>query len=289
MLGEAAGRVLGVLSLGFLCACATPAKQAAGPAPVSANVVGQNEQPIPADLQAAVTRSSEIGSQLYVLDQVASLGTDVLLAHVPHPETKKVIGYLPFREGDDSGQPTRAFQVAFFTSDQPPRIAYRIHIAPKSKPTFEALEPPVAAPAGLVVLAAARQAAIAAIAHPSQPFNPVLIPAEAYGESGVLVYLLAGTTKAKVAVFGKHYRALVATGSNQVTYLKELTKSVLEVPLEENGQSPVALTVTHLVTEYPLETHVFTSLLIHLPIYVRTSRGIWCVNGEQIAFLGADP
>jgi hypothetical protein len=107
------------------------------------------------------------------------------------------------------------------------------------------------------------------------------------GESGVLVYLLAGTTKAKVAVFGKHYRALVATGSNQVTYLKELTKSVLEVPLEENGQSPVALTVTHLVTEYPLETHVFTSLLLDLPVYVATSRGMWRVNGDQIAFLGA--
>ena len=63
---------------------------------------------------------------------------------------------------------------------------------------------------------------------------------------------------------------------------------MLEVPLEENGQTPVALTVSHLATEYPLETHVFTSLLVHLPVYVQTSRGTWRVNGEQIAFLGAD-
>jgi hypothetical protein len=287
MLGEACGRVLGVLWLGLLCGCASPAKQGAGPAPVSA-VVGQQEQPIPADLQAAVTRSSEIGSQLYVLDQVASLGTDVLLANVKHPEGKKVIGYLPFRESDDAGQPTDTFQVAFFTSDQPPRIAYRIHIAPKGKATFEAIEPPVTASEGFAALAGARQAAIAAVAHPGQPLNPVLIPAEAYGESGVLVYLLAGTTKSKVAVFGQHYRALVAMGGGRVTYLKELSKSALELPLEENGQTLVALAVSHLVTEYPLETHVFTSLLIHLPVYVRTSRGSWRVNGEQIAFLGAD-
>jgi hypothetical protein len=48
-----------------------------------------------------------------------------------------------------------------------------------------------------------------------------------------------------------------------------------------------ALTITHLVTDYPLETHVFTSLLVRLPVYVLTSRGTWRVNGDQIAFLGA--
>jgi hypothetical protein len=288
MLGEASGGVLGVLWLGLVCGCASPAKQGAAPTPVSAAVVGGQERPIPADLQAAVARSSEIGSQLYVLDQVASLGTDVLLANVKHPEEKKIIGYLPLREADDAGQPTDTFQVAFFTSDQPPRIAYRIHIAPNGKPTFESIEPPMTAPEEFAALAGVRQAAIAALAHPSQPLNPVLIPGEAYGESGTLVYLLAGTTKSKVAVFGKHYRALVAMGSNRVTYLTELSKAVLEVPLEHNGQPAVALTISHLVTEYPLETHVFTSLLIHLPVYVQTSRGSWRVNGEQIAFLGAD-
>jgi hypothetical protein len=56
------------------------------------------------------------------------------------------------------------------------------------------------------------------------------------------------------------------------------------LPLREGDEA--AMTITHLVTDYPLETHVFTSLLLHLPVYVATSRRMWRVNGDQIAFLG---
>lgn len=285
MAGQAKGwMVCGILVAGLLGACGSPPHGGAK-APAAAPAT-EHEQPIPPDLQAAVARSCDIGRELYLLDKVAAIGTDVLLANVPHPEAKHVIGYLPLREADDAGQPTGVFQVAFFTSEQPIRIAYRIHVAAHHEPRFEALEPPEVAPEGFAALARSRQAALAAVPHRTQPLNPVLIPAEAYGESGTLVYLIAGTTKPKLAIFGKHYRALVPTGGTQVSYLKELTKTVLEVPTEADGHDAVALTISHLVTDYPLETHVFTSLLLRLPVYVATSRGMWRVNGDQIAFLG---
>lgn len=286
MLGEVRARALsGILLLGLLGACGKPTQgEAKAPA---AEPGSEQVQPIPADLQAAVTRSCDIGRELYVLDKVAAIGTDVLLANVQHPETQHVVGYLPLREANDAGEPTGVFQVAFFTSEQPPRIAYRIHVQANQKPRFEALDPPLVAKEDFAALVRSRQAALAAVPHPLQPLNPVLIPAEAYGESGTLVYLIAGTTKPKLAIFGKHYRALVATGGTQVSYLKELTKTALEVPTEQDGHAAVALSISHLVTDYPLETHVFTSLLLRLPVYVVTSRGMWRVNGDQIAFLGA--
>lgn len=52
------------------------------------------------------------------------------------------------------------------------------------------------------------------------------------------------------------------------------------------GGETEALIVTHLVTEYPLETHVFASLSAGLPVYVGTSRGNWLVEGDKISFLG---
>jgi len=288
MLGAARGWVVvGLLLAGLTGACAGAQPQSSSATPTAPSDLPETEQPIPPDLQDAVNRSSGIGRELYVLDQVAALGTDVLSANVRHPEAKKVIGYLPFREGDEAGQPTGTFQVAFFTSEQPTRIAYRVHLGPGRKPSFEALDPPQIATDGFVALARSRQAALAAVVHPSQPLNPILMPADAYGESGTLVYLLAGTTKPNVAVFGKHYRALVPTGGNQVSYLKELTKSVIEIPTLVDGGRPAALVITHLVTEYPLETHVFTSLLSRLPVYVSTSRGLWRVDGDKISFLGA--
>ena len=47
--------------------------------------------------------------------------------------------------------------------------------------------------------------------------------------------------------------------------------------------------VTHLVTDWPLETHVFVSLQWHLPVYVGTRRGIWRVNGDKIALISDRP
>jgi hypothetical protein len=270
----------------LLSSCAGASPQSASATPSRSEAAAGADQPIPADLRDVVARSVEIGRELYVLDKVAAIGTDVLLAHVPHPDAKKVVGYLPLREGDESG-PSGAFQVVFFTSEQPTRVAYRIHLLPKQQPRFEALEPPEVAPDLLAGLVRARQAAIAAVAKPAQPLNPIVIPAEAYGESGTLVYLLAGTTKPHWAVLGKHYRALVADGGSQVSYLKELTKSVVEMPTQVDGSPAEALVITHLVTDYPLETHVFTSLLVGLPVFVATSRGNWRVNGDKIAFLGA--
>jgi hypothetical protein len=263
----------------------SPAPNQAGA--TSAEGVPDKEQPIPADLKPLVERSIQIGVQIYLLDKAAAIGTDVLLANVKDPETKNLGGYLPFREGDDAGKPLDSYRVSFFTTESPPRIAYEIQVPLTGKPRFEAFEPPRVSPQGFADLVRARQAALAHVSG-TQPMNPVLIPADAYGQAGTLVYLIAGTKQPNVAVFGKHYVALVAPGASQVSSIKPFTNTALEVPIVQpkGGEKLEALLVSQILTDYPPETHVFTSLLIRLPLLVLTKRGVWRVDGDKVAYLG---
>jgi hypothetical protein len=236
-------------------------------------------------LRDEIAKASAIGSQLYVLDKVAAIGTDVLLANVKDVEGQGLAGYLPLREGDDEGRPKDSFLVSFFTSEMPPRIAYEIRIAPDTAPEFRAHTPPKPAVPGFATLVQARQVAIAAMPSSGQPINPLVLPGE--GNDEVLVYLLAGTKTPHVAVFGRHFRALVPVGGTRVTYMMPLSNTALEVPTRgPKGEIPEALMVSHLVTDFPLETHVFTSLLVGMPVYVGTMRGSWRVDGNKITYLG---
>lgn len=244
--------------------------------------------PLSAELQEQVARSSAIGRQLYVLDKVSAIATDVVLAEIPDLGSRGIVGYLPLQRADDDGQPTRSFGVSFFTADVPPRLACEVVVAPDTKPKFEAFSPPKSMPEPMLSLVRARQAAIAALGRPAQPINPVLLSGEAIGEHGIVVYLLAGTNRANVAVLGKHSRALVSEDGMRVLELTALSNSVLELPTRDSaGARAEALTVTHVVSDFPLETYVFASLLAKLPIYVSTRRGVWRVDGDRIDFLGA--
>ncbi|MBN2319960.1 MAG: hypothetical protein JXR49_12815 [Acidobacteria bacterium] len=227
---------------------------------------------------------------IYLLDKVAALATDSLLEHVSDPKNTGVAGYLPFREGTEDGKPKDSYLVSFFTSDIPPRIAYEVRVAADTPPAFKAYDPPKEAVPGFQLFVRARQLAITEIPELVQPINPLVIPAEAYGEKGILVYLLAGSNKPNVAIFGKHYRVLVSMDGSRIKYMKPLSKGIIEAStLGPNGEKPRALGISHLVTDYPLETHVFNSLLTGLPVYVITSRGVWCVDGDKIRFIVDKP
>jgi len=241
---------------------------------------------VPKDLHADVELATAVGRQLYVLDKVAAIGTDVVLTKVPDLGSRGLGGYIQLREADEDGHPKDSFLVFFFTAETPPRIAYRIRIKPEAEPEFEAFDPPASAPGSFTAFARARQVAINSLPPTDQPINPIVMPGATRGEKGVLVYLLAGTKRPNVAVFGRHFRALIPDGGTTPTYLLPLSNSILEIPTKgPNGETPVALTVTHLVTDFPLETHVFNSLLLHLPIYVGTRRGVWLVDGDKVALV----
>jgi hypothetical protein len=281
--------VLAVAAVGLLTGGLRVGQSIADPKDTATEAAGR-EQPIPADLAQDVERSGAIGRLLYVFDKVAAIGTDALLAEVPDLQRRGVAGYIPMQEMGDDGAPTSSFLVSFFTTDVPPRIAYTIRVTPNAKPIVTHFTPPKEAPSAFAVLARARQLAIGSAPSSGQPLNPVLVPAQAIGETGVLVYLLAGTDEPDVVVLGRHTRVRVSEDGTRVLAVTPLTNSVMEMSTRSpDGGSVAAITVTHTTTDYPLETHVFASLLHRLPIYVLTARGVWRVQGDAIAFLGDTP
>lgn len=270
---------------------------ASTPAPTPATVAPPTpaEIPIPAEMVPHVRQAEALGLALYQNDHVSAVGTDVLIENIGSPQGKGLGGYLTVQEATEEGQPGRSWAVQFFSAESPPRFLYKIRVSPgtKVKPTFEKLDPPRPVASALPLIRA-RQTAIAELMRvepPRQPINPVILPGAAIGQQGILVYLLAGTKRPGVAVIGKHHRVLVSDDGARVLDFQPMTKSILELEFGrmDPGQKPAALMVSHIVTEWPLETHVFVSLLHRQPVFVATSRFFWRVDGRHISIFEKAP
>lgn len=100
---------------------------------------------------------------------------------------------------------------------------------------------------------------------------------------GWLVWLLTSTTNADVIPMGGHYRFHISADGQTVQRRDMLTNSCLNMPRPtgEGGQSE-ALVISQIVSQTPVETHVFLSLQQRLPIYVMAGDIIYAVQGDRI-------
>jgi hypothetical protein len=247
--------------------------------------------PPPEDLRAAIEQSQLLGMALYLHDHASAIGTDVMLANVRAPKELGIAGYLTLRDVDEDGQPLDRWQVTFFSAGDPPSALCRVRVPMQrgATPEFALIDPPTRMSDEAQRLIRARRAALAATRPSVQPQNPVILPGQMIGKDGILVYLLAGSTRNDVAVLGKHHRVLVSPDGETVMSVEPLSKTVIETPLAlpPGAVAGAGLWITHLVTAWPLETHVFVSLLHRTPVYVGTSRGNWVVDGARISLLPA--
>jgi hypothetical protein len=284
--------IAALLSLTTLAALGCGANSPDGVGTVAAPpaVAPQGERAIPTDLRTAVARAEALGRMIYRYDKASAIGTDALFEQVKSVGGQHVGGYLTLRESDAGGQPKDSFLVLFFTAAEEPQIAYKIRVPVETgvKATVEELKPPVPPGEGVRALIRGRQNAIAALREIVQPINPLVFPGEVIGEDGIVVYLLAGTKRPQTAVLGKHYRVLLSADGRTVRRFEPLSRSVIEIPLvpPDPGGQAAGIFVSHLVTEYPLETHTFASLLYRLPVFVGTARGKWRITEGRIGFLG---
>ena len=279
-----------LVAIGLAACISTPEQRVSSSVPSRRAARPTKELPIPPEMRKQVRNSEIIGRQIYILDKVSAIATDVLMEKVPGYRGKNLAGYLPLQEAGDDLRPKDSYVVTFFTKEEPMRIAYEIRVKPEATPAFAAFDPPKRAPESFAHMARARQAAVAALGSNPQPINPLVLPAELLGEKGMMVYLIAGTTKPNVAVFGRHYRVLIPEAGGPPSYVMPLSKSILELPTKApNGSTVEGLLVTHLLTDWPLETHVFVSLLTHKTVYVGTRVGVWRVEGDKIAFIDDRP
>ena len=132
----------------------------------------------------------------------------------------------------------------------------------------------------------ARQTALAAPhARCSETYNTVVLPPEEK-EGPWVVYLLAATKEAGKVVVGGHARVLVDHRGLKVVDYQQLSKTclTLDLPSPAAGK-PVALVVSHVLDDHPIETHVFLSLLHGLNLYVMTESAMWSVDKGKLRLL----
>jgi len=285
--------MVGMVMVAFGCVTPSGPKPAAAPKPATA--ASAEGLPIPADLAPHLKESADMGLALYLQDKASAIGTDVLRDKVPDFDKRNLAGWLTVRAGDDDGRPLDAYKVMFLTAEQPPRLAFDINIPLRGTPELKEVAPPKKLDDQWVSLFRARQTALLAVPKGRRNLNPVLFPGEAVNRPGsILVYVLTAEHIPGEMVFGVHYRVLVSGDGTTVKELLPLSKSELVIPPAEEdipaGATAVGAFVTQLVTDWPLETHVFVSLLHdRRPIYVGTERGVWRVVGDKITLIKAEP
>lgn len=225
-----------------------------------------------------------LGREIYLQDRAGAIGTDVLKATLPAFDDHELGGFLALREPDESGRPLPSYLVFFYDTDVEPRIRYEVHVSIdiRKRPTLDTIDPPRAVPEPLAKLVRARQIAIQAAGPFRHAVHPIVLPDP---DGGILVYLLAAATQPKTVVLGKHFRVRL-TIDGLVNTVEPLSKGAMELSTATpGGGKPAAMFVTHLVTAYPLETHVAASMMADLPIYVATNRGLWSVERDSISYV----
>lgn len=217
------------------------------------------ETPIPERLRSEVARAEILGHAIYTNDMLAAWGTDALVA-AKLPNADQCRGWITRHSkdgwevhfmGKDHGKSVELWTVNF--AEFAPKAA-RFHAWAKPKPLD----------AELAAMYLAQQTAVASqqFVRRTNRYNPVVLPGTLINQPGWLVYLLAATTDENAIVVGGHYCMHVSADGKTLIETRPLSRSFLV--LEKTADSVVAC-MSHIISETPIETHVFVSLL-HRPL-----------------------
>ena len=216
-----------------------------------------------------------LGQQIFEQDGYAARATDIILAKIGGPKKlvkAKIAGWIVVKRG-------KSVVVRFAKKDGADlRPAYDITFDSPQTGTIKAAAEKTY-PENELVQFKARQLAIRNIPKLySRTYNTVVLPDPA--RKGLLVYVLAATDEANKILVGGHYRFLISRKGDKILRTDPLFKSFLvldkkklaeEAPKE--GTEAIGYFVTNLVSELPLETHVFLSLTHKMPFVVTTKGG----------------
>ncbi len=242
----------------------------------------QDTRPVPDDLAKQVQRAERIGRALFESDQASWHGSDALAESKGPLEKLGLGGFLALPDR------SAGWVVLFLSAEEPPRILQRVEVQSSAvKPRVLDTPAPLPLSKEDAALWAARKLGLESGGPYEQPINPVVLRGSDFGESGILVYLLAGTEKPDVAVLGRHVRVRLSDDGTKVTEVLPLVKGIIESPTKTpEGKQVAGLMVSQVVTEFPTEVQVFAQLNAGLPLYVATRRGLWKLEQGKIAYLG---
>lgn len=262
----------------------------AGLIAVPAATPASEQPPRPAIREFDVNTTAQLGRALYEEDRLAWIATDVLLANVSRPqlEAEKAAGWVVDTSGpvplvrflrQRATGPEARFDIVFPKGGRPE------YLVPEDRTlTVHQL-------AKVHALQAADAALRKANAQTCEGTYNFAVLADPDG-SGFLVYFLRAKKTNDDIPLGGHYRVSVAKDGETVERIDRLFASCLNqsrTPPEAKGGHVEALSVSHVVSSRPLETHVFLSLQEKLPFYVIVpDNAIWLVDRGTITPTNTD-
>lgn len=224
----------------------------------------------------------KLGVAIYEQDVRAAKATDLLFDKKIDPEAERLRGWIAeggakkmlVRFVRETNGTFEAFYDVTFDGQKDPTIA-----EPKDRKLTE----------DQMAQYRSRSLALKNIERPASPDYNVVILRDPEGD-GFLVYALAATTEANAVMVGGHYRFTISRDGRRLERSDELFKSFMVLSTKPKdmpeGRTLAALTVTTLVSDLPLETHVYLSLLHRMPFYVGTANGhAWKVEKGKIGLL----
>ena len=240
-------------------------------------------KPIPSALQPKIERSRILGRAIYEKDLVATRATDALFSAGVLPGDGRVRGWVVQRSGPE-------WVVSFAgESDSGLELLHEVRFDgfPPKAPRVRSASPPEPLAGESATMYRVLQAAEG---HASKicdsPYNTVVLSARLINEPGWLVYFLAATDQPGVMIAGGHSRVHISDDGQEVFDATPLSRSCLiSTGKTPSGTKLVGRFFTHIVTDWPLETHVFVSLLHNESFLVMTKSGSWRVSGNEITLV----
>lgn len=225
-----------------------------------------------------------LGKELHMRDQMAALAFDALFEAHPEAKERPIKGWIT--------EATEDLHRVYFVQEQDESRYTLAYIATFQETATPSIEDKKGAelPKFVADRFAARRAAIEAITNFwTERYNFEVL--DAPDGKGFLVYGLASTTDPDKVVVGGHYRVSVSA-EGKVQQVDALSRSFLVVPRQSpeipKGAEVVGLSVSHIVSSTPVETHVYVSLLHQMVISVITpDKKMWNVSEGKITPLKA--
>jgi hypothetical protein len=208
----------------------------------------------------------QLGKAIFEQDTYAAKATDLLFAQQLDLQHIPIRGWIVEKQQgnirvifiqEEAGTYEGIFEIVFQNPD---------------KGEFKKVEQPTLTESQLAQFKA-RQLALKHIREGcSNRYNVVVLP-DIDGQ-GWLVYGLAATIDPKIILVGGHYRFIISADGETIEQKDKLFKSCLaleKTPDELSpSQEPVGYFMSHIVSDTPVETHVFLTLLHKQPFFVIT-------------------
>ncbi len=246
-------------------------------------VQAQDNAPVPIE-EWSQDKVVAMGREIFVQDTAAWRATDALLRAIRAEEQATIRGWVVLGEGSTR---TVRFLKADGDSVAPGWdivVADGVAAAP-TPPTDTVMEGET-----LARFNARQTAAVNIGALRCGVYNSVV--ARDPDGDGWIAWLLASTTEQGVMPVGGHYRFHISADGQTVVRRDQLSNGCLNMaanpPPGPRGQ-PAAVVVSQIVSQGPVETHVFLSMQFRKPIYVLIGQDkVFAVEGDRIRAMDLD-